>query len=148
MMEKYVTGIIFFGMMMLFSYVHECAHMAAAGRLVRMGVRDDMTGQLREYYGTGTGTRNRGIFGNVMYLKQEFTAAKKMAVYMAGPAANIIILLAIYGVAKGLIFIKITYGVLQSFHIFRIFATIKTNILTKQNITFESLFCLILTSET
>ena len=74
-MEKIdFTNIWFFGMMLLFSFVHECAHM--------MGAR---------LFGRAVMMEGRGIFGNVMYMDPDLPALRRMAVYMAGPAANLII---------------------------------------------------------
>jgi len=84
----YLQSIVFFFMMMLFSYVHECAHMAAAVYF------EDGHSATRSFMA------GRGPFGNVMYMAPSLPFRCRMAVYMAGPAANVAMVGAAYVVRE------------------------------------------------
>lgn len=69
---KMAENIIFFINVLVFSFLHECAHGFAArvlGGCGRMG--------------------SRGVFGNVMYLEPGLPAGRRLAVYLSGPAFNL-----------------------------------------------------------
>ncbi len=74
-MNDTLKYILFFVTAMLFSYIHECAHMIVA---LWMG-------------GCNPVMNKRGPFGNVMYLDSQLSSKRKMIVYLAGPGINLVI---------------------------------------------------------
>lgn len=72
-MHNFVENGAFFLNVFVFSFLHERAHALAAAAVGGHGR-----------------TESRGMFGNVMYLEPGLGAGRRMAVYLAGPAFNIV----------------------------------------------------------
>lgn len=73
-MHNVVENGAFFLNVFVFSFMHERAHALAAAAVGGHGR-----------------TESRGMFGNVMYLEPGLGASRRMAVYLAGPAFNIVL---------------------------------------------------------
>lgn len=76
---------VFYADMLIFSFIHEYAHCAAAAAA-----------------GAHSAVRSRGPFGNVLYLDPDVASFKKLMIYLAGPLSNI--LMAAAGIFITLIF--------------------------------------------
>ncbi len=78
---------VFYADMLIFSFIHECAHCAAA-----------------ELAGARSVMKSRGPFGNVLYLSPGAKPMRKLMIYLAGPLSNIVIAFA------GILLMRLFHG--------------------------------------